>query len=265
MVSEAEQHGDLQEPQGRQEGAQEGQRSPRLIVPMGRGSRGKTLGLRWVIERAGLRGHDVVVADIDRTNRTLSEFFENVSSPETADDRDVTEFLEAFVERQIAERFDAAIDFGGGDLTLKSVAREIGLTEFLESNGISPVAVHFIGADVDDLSYLQDVEENGVFAPEATVLVLNEAAAPPHLSPYAAFRRTVQGHPVLMSVLQRGGKLVHMPRLGPALEVDQLRVGFYAAARGEGQTPLGPWKRQQVANWLRQMEESFKPVADWLP
>jgi hypothetical protein len=44
-------------------------------------------------------------------------------------------------------------------------------------NCIQPVAVHLIGADRDDLTYLRDVEEGRVVAPKATILVLNEAHA----------------------------------------------------------------------------------------
>jgi len=44
-------------------------------------------------------------------------------------------------------------------------------------NGIQPVAVHFIGADRDDLTCLRDVEQGGVFALEAIILVLNESQA----------------------------------------------------------------------------------------
>ena len=42
-------------------------------------------------------------------------------------------------------------------------------------NWIQPVAVHLIGAGRDDLAYPRDVDEGGAFAPEATILVLNEA------------------------------------------------------------------------------------------
>ena len=44
-------------------------------------------------------------------------------------------------------------------------------------NGIQSVAVHFIGADRDDLTCLRDVEQGGVFALEAIILVLNESQA----------------------------------------------------------------------------------------
>ena len=240
----------------------------KLVVPLGRGARGKTWWVRWAVERAQSQGREVVVADADRTNATLSSYFAGVASPPSADDRDVREWLAAFIEQQIDQKFTAVLDLGGGDLVLKRVAREIGLVGFLTQYGIHPVAVHLIGPDPDDLAYLRDVETDGVFAPEATILVLNEALVPIHRTPRAAFEQTVQAHPILAQTIERGARLVWMPRLEPAGEVDSRRLTFAAAEASRvksGQAPIGPWRRQQIAAWRRAMEEAFAPVADWLP
>ena len=151
---------------------------PKLVVPLGRGARGKSFLVRWMVERAQSQGRDIVVADADRTNATLSSFFDGVVTPPSADDRDVKEFLAQFIERQIEEKFSAVLDLGGGDLVLKQVARETQLVAFLSQHGITPVAIHCIGPDVDDLAYLQDVEQSGIFAPDATVLVLTSRRCP---------------------------------------------------------------------------------------
>ena len=241
---------------------------PKLLVPLGRGARGKTFLVRWMLERAQSQGRDIVVADADRTNATLSSFFDGVVTPPSADDRDVKEFLAQFIERQIEEKFSAVLDLGGGDLVLKQIARETQLVQFLSQHGVTPVAIHCIGADVDDLAYLQDVEQSGIFAPDATVLVLNEATVPAHRTPLSAFESTVRNHPILTKVIERGGKLVRMPRLEPAGDIDARRLTFAAAEEGrvkDGQQVIGPWKRQQIAIWRRVMEESFAPVAAWLP
>jgi hypothetical protein len=241
---------------------------PKLVVPLGRGSRGKSLWARWAVERAQSEGREVVVADADRTNPTLGGYFEAVVTPPSADDRDVREWLATFIEAQIDARFTAVLDLGGGDLVLKRIAREIQLVPFLREHGIRPVAVHLLGPDADDLAYLRDVETDGLFAPEATVIVFNEALVPSHRTPSTAFTETVQGHPILAKTLDRGAKLVWMPRLEPAQEIDTRRLTFAAAEVSkvkEGQTPIGPWKRQQITLWRRSMEAAFAPVADWLP
>jgi hypothetical protein len=59
-----------------------------------------------------------------------------------------------------------------------------------------------------------------------------------------------------------------MPRLQAAEQVEIRRLHFQDAVDGEtghGKTPLGPFDRQRVANWLRQMEENFGGIASWMP
>jgi hypothetical protein len=125
-----------------------------------------------------------------------------------------------------------------------------------------------LGPDADDLAYLRDVEADNLFAPEATILIFNEALVPIHRTPRAAFTETIQAHPILAKTLERGAKLVWMPRLEPAQDIDTRRLTFAeaeASAVKEGQAPIGPWKRQQIATWRRAMETAFAPVAAWLP
>jgi len=241
--------------------------SPKLIVPLGRGSRGKTAFVRWAAERAQSHGREVVIADMDRTNPTLSGFFGGVTQPEEVGDVDVREWLAAFVEGQIENRFSAFLDLGGGDLILKQVARDMDLVPFLERHGIQPVAVHVLGPDRDDLAYLRDMEQAGVFAPAATILVLNEALVPANRSVKPAFETLVQ-HEIFRAALGRGAKAVWMPRLAAMHEVDNRRLTFSDAEGGkvkEGQAPIGPWNRQVVAKWRRDMEAAFADVAHLLP
>ena len=57
---------------------------PKLILLLGRGSRGKTLLARWMIDRAANAGRTIVAADGDRTNRTLARYFVHAVSPASA-------------------------------------------------------------------------------------------------------------------------------------------------------------------------------------
>ena len=239
----------------------------RFIALLGRGARGKTWLARWLIERAQNAGRAVVVADADRTNATLSAYFDGVLTPPNADDADVHDWFVALTEQQIEERFTTLLDFGAGDLMLKRVAREIGLVPFFGAYGIEPVAIHLLGPDRDDLAYLRDVEEGGLFAPKATIIVLNEGLVPAGRSAKAAFG-PVLDNPILNAALARGAKAIWMPRLIPAHEVDERRLTFAAAVAGrikEGQRQIGPYNRELIKNWLRAMEQNFAPVAGWLP
>jgi hypothetical protein len=241
---------------------------PKFILPLGRGARGKSTFARWAIERAIDAGRSPVCADGDRTNPSLGRYFDGVLSPPSADDADVEAWLAAIVEEQLIKRFDVVVDLGGGDLVLKRIAREMHLVAWLASQGIQCVAIHLIGPSADDLAYLHDVEKGAVFAPDATALVFNEALTPKGRSPQAAFAETVEEHSILAETLGRGARLVWMPRLEPALDLEKNRLLFIQAIEGkarEGVAALGPWKAQQVAIWRRRMEEACAPIAEWLP
>jgi len=77
-------------------------------------------------------------------------------------------------------------------------------TAFLERHDIRPVAPHLIGPDRDDLAYLHDVEQDGLFAPTATILVLNEALVPARRAIRTAFQATI-----LERTRGRGGSAPH--------------------------------------------------------
>src|SRR5258708_1105061 len=105
---------------------------PRLILALGRGKTGKSTFIRWAVDRSLARGGLPIIADADRTNATLAAFFENVDRPPNPEDEDVRLWLNAFVDRQIEERFTAFLDLGGGDLVLKVWARDLDLASFLD-------------------------------------------------------------------------------------------------------------------------------------
>ena len=99
--------------------------APVLLLALGRRQDGKSSFIRWCAERSIDQGGEPVIADCDRTNATLSAFFENVIRPESPEDDEVRLWLNAFVDRQIEERFSAFLDLGGGDLVLKTWARSL--------------------------------------------------------------------------------------------------------------------------------------------
>ncbi len=239
---------------------------PKIILPLGRGGRGKSFLSRWLIDRAQSRGGEIVVADADRTNPSLEGYLSPVQRPPSSDERDMQQWFKALCKKQVADRFDMLIDLGGGDLFLKQLARKIDLVPFLEKQGVEVVAIHLIGAQRDDLTYLRDLEENRLVAPAATILVLNEDAAPKNLSTEEAFRPVLE-HSVFKAAVARGARLAWMPILEAAHELEARRLLFTAAEAGlekDDAAPLDVWDQQVVHMWLRAMEKNFAHVAQWL-
>ena len=241
-----------------------------FVALLGRGGTGKTFLLRWLAERAIGAGRTVFVADGDRTNRSLSHYFDDVFALQSADHLVALRWLEDLVERLIRERFTLLVDLGGGDMLLKQLAHEVGgLNAFLEERGAVPLALHLLGPSVESLGVLAALEDehSPLFAPARTVLILNEGLVPPGLDPAAAFE-PVREHPVFIRALRRGAQAVVMPELRPAHDIARRRLSFAAAAAGQtGQNlpPLGLVDRQRVTMWRRAMETVFAPVAAWLP
>ncbi|MCC0808822.1 hypothetical protein FPV16_21880 [Methylobacterium sp. W2] len=241
---------------------------PKLILLLGRGSRGKTLLARWMLGRAEDAGRETLAGDGDRTNQTLARSYRHTVSPPSADDAEVRGWVAGLVEAQIRDRFNLVLDMGGGDLTVKALAREMELLPWLTGLGIDLVAVHVIGPAGDDVAYVESVEEGGLLASPYTALVLNEGVVPLGRSPHAAFSESVQAHPIFAATVGRGACIVSMPRLEPAPDLEERGIPFSLAAQGlapPGVTPLGPWKAQQTLLWLRRMEERFASISEWLP
>jgi hypothetical protein len=242
------------------------QPNPKLILPLGRGHNGKSFWTQWMIDRAQTQGREVVVADGDRTNPSLAAYFEGVLTPPSAEPDDMEDWFSAICEQQAERRFNTVIDLGGGDQLLKSLARRIDFSEFSKYFGVDLVAVHLLTPDIDDLAFLRDLEADGLFAPEATIVVLNEGRTDGRRSFDSAFK-AVLDHPVFLATVKRGAKPIAMPRLSCASELALRRLTMSTAESGRSKDalpPLGPLKRQTIARWLRDMERSFAPVAAWL-
>lgn len=239
---------------------------PKLILPLGRGGHGKSLWARWMIDRAQSRGREIVVADADRTNPSLAAYFAGVLTPPSAGESDMEDWFAALCEQQALGGFNALIDLGGGDQLLKSIAGQMKLGPFIEALGIEPVAVHLIGPDLEDLTYLRDLEKDELFAPAATILVLNEGLVPGKRSPARAFQEILE-HPVFKTAAKRGAQPIWMPPLAPAREIALRHITINAADAGrssERRPPVGPWNRQLITMWRKTMEQNFAPVQAWL-
>ena len=239
----------------------------RIALPVGRGAHGKSTFTRYQAEDAQERGRPIVIADGDRTNPSLLAYFDGVVIPPSAEEGDVGDWCIGLFEQQIEKRLDVILDLGAGDLVLKGLARKMDLVAFFKGYDIQVTVLHFLGPDLDDLAYLRDLEEDGLLAPEATILVLNQALVPVGRSPATAFE-AVMDHSIFRAALGRGAKVVLMPRLDPIQEINARRLTFAAAAAGRtagGLPPIGPWNRQAITDWRRAMRKNFSAVADWLP
>lgn len=238
----------------------------KALFAIGAGNTGKTTFLRWMIERGETTA---AIAALDPENRELKDYFPGIQEPPSHDPAGVRSWLERFLEFVMENQASAALDFGGGDTSLAQlVADTPDLASAMEDAGVSPVAVYLLSPRLTDLSALAAMEQSG-FQPKATALVLNEGRADPTMARDEAFDRTMR-HGVFKAAIDRGAVQLWMPRLIPAKEVEDRRVTFAQARdatipEGRKVTPLGPFDRARVRQWLARMEEEFAPIASWLP
>jgi hypothetical protein len=159
----------------------------------------------------------------------------------------------------MASDHSGAIDFGGGDTDLVTLALELpGLAEVMTEAALYPVLLVFLSPRVVDLTVLKALDAVG-FQPPCTALVMNLGRAE-HVMDFDP----VRVHSVYKAAVARGAAEIFMPRLhevGPIIE--QRRMSFAkATSDGAGMTVLD---RIRVRAWLDEMADAFEPVASWLP
>ena len=160
---------------------------PKVVMAIGTGGTGKTTLLRWICEKAFERddGMPLMLATVDPVNRELSQSTSiDTVSPQTADP---AAWLERLLAKIVETRWNAAIDFGGGDTSLPKLVTEIpDLLTVMEEAAIAPVAIYLLSPRVDDLTPLSEMQAAG-FQPEATALVLNEGRVDTSREPVREF------------------------------------------------------------------------------
>jgi hypothetical protein len=241
----------------------------KIWMLVGPGGGGKTVLARWLGGELGHRNllHRTMLAALDPTNRTLTDFFEDVQQPPSTDPAETVIWLQSVIEFIVKQRGNAILDFGGGDVSLaRTVKTTPTMADALFNNGIGIVAAYLLTPRVDDLASLVTFEQQG-FRPRATALVLNLAKADTPAA-FDAIRR----QPAYRAAIDRGAAELWMPALSQAvsLRIEQARVQFRQARDGEappGRKPaaISLIERIMVREFLDRMATEFHSVESWLP
>lgn len=236
----------------------------KLILPFGRGCSGKSLWARWLIDRSRSRNQPLLAGDADLINPSLEPYFDGTVTPRGDHEAALTDWFASIYDHQLADQRSAIADLGPYTRLLGKAIKQLAAISSLETCLVEPVAVHLIGPDPGDLAYLRHYRE--LLAPEKTILVLNERTRASQLATATAFQPIIE-HPLFTAALARGAKVVSMPHLPFAYELEAPRLTFSAVDAGHstnGLPRIGIGQRLFVARWLRDMEHNFAPVASWL-
>lgn len=234
---------------------------PKLVLAIGSGQTGKSTLLKWVAERATMRGTETVMGTL-APNQTLKHYFPDVMHPEGNSTSAGAAFLEMFLDATAEGRMNALLDFPGDDTALLHLLDQgMDPAGMLEQAGVEVVALFMLSTRVEDLTTLGQLTAKE-FAPKATALVLNQGLTRDPTLPAEPEFDTVREHSIYRAALGRGAAEIWMPRLYAAQAIENRRMLFSQARDG---TDLGLSDRSRTHHWLRTMETAFAPIGSWLP
>ena len=246
-------------------------RKPVLMIVVGRQRVGKTTFLNALAQY--LRGHGASfeIWDADKMNATnnMSLFHREALQPTSVDPEDVKAWLEQRFTDLVERRFDAMLDVGGGDTPLARLVAEVPIATTLEDEGVRVVVVHVVGPDLADLDYLDRFEQDDLFSPEATLIVMNGGLVLSGRSLDFAFQQ-INDHDTITRSLTKGARIVEMPRLACMGAVTDRGLAFEDAMNGkvgaDGRN-LVLLDRPRVRKWwTKEFPEMVRRIpAEWLP
>jgi hypothetical protein len=241
-------------------------RRPRIVTALGKQTSGKTLFLRWYVERAG---RPMTLIDADPHNSTLSEHYPSATVVGSTGIEDRRIFLEDAIRHQLRAdqegiSYDALWDVGGGDLLMARLARDVHFTDTLDKLGIDLTVFYVLSPSLSDLDYFQSLDDAS-FLPRRLGLIFNAGRIPGDRKASAAFDGMLQ-HPFIEKLIGRGAKPLFMPALAAdCMEaVEKSEAKTFRDAIGK----LDMWHEMRLTTWLDdRMEKALaKPLIElgWL-
>jgi hypothetical protein len=247
-------------------------RRPVLMIAVGRQRVGKTVFLNTGIQFFRKNGAKVEIWNADTLNasHSLSLFYDDVREPGSARPEEVKTWIEGRLMDMVEKRYDAILDAGGGETALSRLVDELPVVSTLEDEGIRVVLSHLLGPETADLDYLASFLKGSRFAPEATLLVLNEGLILSGRSPEAAFAE-IKKHPAFLNAVKNGAVPVRFPRLPCMADVTDRGLTFDDAMNGvakNGKPPLSLFNKPRVRRWWTEDVPKFfieEVPLSWLP
>ncbi|AMB47677.1 hypothetical protein [Methylobacterium sp. AMS5] len=236
-----------------------------LLVTIGRGKSGKSLMSKLLIECARAANLPLRATDADPTNSGLKDTHADTVPVADADPQTVYDHTRAEIERLLAGNASTLLDFGAGNPTITTLLRELNLARLLKRRGKRLTLFCLLGPERGDLSQIATFLSQPNLEDARIVLCWNEGLVPRGRE-MSDFDLYVTAKPVV-EALDRGARLVRLPRLAPATRIDDLGLTFRDAALGRANAAgqrLGGLDTQITAEWLMRLPESFAPIADWL-
>jgi hypothetical protein len=247
------------------------ERKPVLLIALGRQRVGKTVVLNTAIQYLKERDAKFKILNSDTLNKThsLTRFHNDTVEVPSSDREDMKAWLQAQFRAQMAERFDAILDVGGGDTPLERLIEEVPIVSVLQQHGICLVIALVLGPDMADVDYLERFTERSTLMPDGMLIVLNGGLVLTGRSTDFAFSEVMQ-HSAVNAAMANGALVSVFPRLACMQDVTDRHLTFTEAmngAKGTGSQPFCPFDQARVHRWwTHEVPEFFGEIPpEWLP
>ena len=239
--------------------------SSTCAIPNGRGKSGKTMISRLMVECAMIAGRPLNFSDADRANAGLKDVHKPDDSPESASLQDLRVFVQRKLEMQLEGDGSSLIDFGAGNPVFEGILDEVDFSGLMRDYGKRLLIFNLIGPARGDVSYIEPYLNHPSLASADFVICCNEGLTDPgrEISAFDIYLETRQ----IRAALERGGRLVRLPRLTSAEQIETLGLTYLDAALGRPNADgrcLAPFAAAATAKWLRALPKAFEPIADWM-
>jgi hypothetical protein len=236
-----------------------------LIVPVGRGRGGKSFISKLTVECAKAVGTPLRFSDTDPKNVGLKDTHIDGVLVEDAHPQTLYDHARAEIEQFLEGNSSCLLDFGGGNPTFENILRELNLASVIKRQKKRLLLFCMLAPEKGDLSQIITFLDLPGLADADVVLCWNEGRVQPGRE-MSALKPFVEATPIV-DALDRGARLVRLPRLAPAERIDDLGLTFRDAALGRASASgqrLGWLDTQITAEWLMRLPGSFAPIADWM-
>lgn len=234
-------------------------------IPIGRGKSGKSTVSRLLVECAKMAGRPLRFSDLDPTNIGLKDTHTDALGPGDAHPVTLHDYTRAEMEKLVEGHESGLMDFGAGNPAFETLLREVNLGRLLKRMNKQLLLFCLLGPHRGDLSQINTFLSLPGLDDAHVVLCLNEGLVPPGRE-ISALDAYAQSKPVL-DALDRGARLIRLPRLSAADRIEDLGLTFRDAALGRANIAgkrLGQIDTQITAEWLLRLPKSFEPIEDWM-
>lgn len=165
-----------------------------------------------MIERCLQHSRRPLIADLDRTNRTLNELYPEAFTCEKASDSAVMHSCIQFLDTIINAQESAIMDIGGGDFIGLKMLTELSIVDLLQTHNFKVTFLFPVGSDPDYLAPVARLLDMNLLEGADIIMAFNGALADESSTGMAGFKNLANA-PEIKAIRNMGGQLVFMPKL----------------------------------------------------